>query len=98
MKLIALAALSLALSAGSAFAIDLTDETGAPLADTAVLNAGDNNPQLDLSGGVGAGPDLSGMGSVVQVIQPQTGINSTSSSQSAPRYYSAAPPVSGTRP
>jgi hypothetical protein len=94
-----LIALSLALLAGSARADDVQviglatpTDSAAGSANSAVLNGDDAHPYFGFTGGVGSGPDLSGNGSMIQVVQPITPANgngATSNGQITYRYVPA---------
>lgn len=97
-----LAALVLAFLAGPAWAdsvqvIDLAPSTDSPstgAANPAVLNGNGEHQYFGFTGGVGSGPDLSGNGSMVQIVQPITpadGSGATSNGQITYRYV----PITG---
>lgn len=87
-----LAVIQLVLLTGSAFAGDIQIVAMADQADepgnVVVLNDSDAAGPFDFSGGVGSGPDLSGNGSMVQVVQPIQATNNptTSNGQITYRY------------
>lgn len=64
--------------------------------DAVVLNDSDLGGDFGFGGGVGSGPDLSGNGNIVQIIQPTASTAGTASNgQISYRYMSAAPVSSG---
>jgi len=87
--------------ADAAQVIDLS--APADSANVTVLNDGSTGSNFDFSGGVGSGPDLSGNGNMVQIVQPIAATNSagtnsagtSSNGQISYRYVPASPPAGG---
>lgn len=78
--------------------VDLASQTDSEndTANIAVLNASSNESDFSFSGGVGAGPDLSGNGNMVQIVQPITANNAAAASNGQISYrYIAAPSTGG---
>ena len=72
-------------------------DTAADTANVTVLNDGATASDFDFGGGVGSGPDLSGNGNMVQIVQPIAATNNagtTSNGQISYRYV-ATPPAGG---
>ena len=89
--------LAFATAAVAADETQIIDLSGADQpTDAVVLNDSDLGGDLGFGGGVGSGPDLSGNGNIVQIIQPTASTaGTTSNGQISYRYMSAPPANSG---